>query len=101
MRLRVNDKISPPAEGGGSFIPELKGAALIRELHTYGELTKIGDKGNVQHQGLGQKLLKEAENIVQKQKIKKIAVIAGVGVRKYYDKFGYKLEGTYMVKELS
>ena len=110
LRLRVNDKISPPAgggevakgdRGGGSFIPELKGAALIRELHTYGELTKLGQRGSAQHQGLGQKLLKEAESIVQKQEIKKIAVIAGVGVRKYYEKFGYKLEGTYMVNYIS
>ncbi|OGY44014.1 MAG: hypothetical protein A3B89_01625 [Candidatus Buchananbacteria bacterium RIFCSPHIGHO2_02_FULL_40_13] len=95
LRLRINDKIN------NNFIAELKGAALIRELHTYGELTEIGAKGDVQHLGLGKKLLKEAENIVSRKKIKKIAVIAGVGARKYYEKFGYKLEGTYMVKELS
>ena len=32
--------------------------------------------------------------------VKKIAVIAGVGVRAYYAKLGYELEGEYMVKKL-
>ncbi|EKD44256.1 MAG: hypothetical protein ACD_71C00195G0005, partial [uncultured bacterium (gcode 4)] len=31
--------------------------------------------------------------------IKKIAVIAGVWVRAYYEKLGYELEGEYMVKK--
>jgi elongator complex protein 3 len=37
---------------------------------------------------------------VKKQKIGKLAVISGVGVRGYYRKWGYKLEKTYMVKNL-
>ena len=40
-------------------------------------------------------------NIVRKSKIKKISVISGVGVREYYRKLGYELEGSYMVKELA
>jgi elongator complex protein 3 len=31
----------------------------------------------------------------------KIAIISGVGVREYYRKLGYELEGTYMTKEMS
>lgn len=30
----------------------------------------------------------------------KIAVISGVGVRKYYEKFGYKFNNNYMIKNL-
>eukprot|EP00954_Amorphochlora_amoebiformis_P014173 1110218-Amorphochlora_amoeboformis.AAC.1 len=30
----------------------------------------------------------------------KIAVIAGIGTRRYYQKLGYRLEGTYMVKHM-
>lgn len=82
------------------LIPELKGAALIRELHTYGELTPLGKTGKVQHLGLGKKLMTEAEKIVRQKRIKKIAVISGIGVRQYYQKLGYRLEGTYMVKSL-
>lgn len=43
-----------------------------------------------------------AEEIIRENHpdIEKIAVIAGVGVRKYYEKLGYALEGEYMVKKL-
>ena len=82
------------------YLSELKDAALIRELHTYGEMAPLGQTGKIQHLGLGKKLLAEAEKIVKQQKIKRIAVISGIGVRQYYQKLGYKLEKTYMVKYL-
>jgi elongator complex protein 3 len=94
-RLRIND------ESKNNFISELKGAALIRELHTYGEITALGQSGKVQHLGLGKKLILEAEKICRKKGIKKIAVISGIGVRQYYKKLGYKPEGTYMIKVLN
>jgi elongator complex protein 3 len=83
--------------------PELKNAALIRELHTYGHLVPIDktSKGATQHLGLGKKLMQKAEKIVKKHKINKIAVISGIGVREYYKKLGYKKENTYMVKYLN
>ncbi|MFB6089309.1 MAG: GNAT family N-acetyltransferase, partial [Candidatus Aenigmatarchaeota archaeon] len=62
---------------------------------------KIGSKGKVQHTGLGEKLLKKAEEISKKENKKKIAIISGVGVREYYRKFGYHLEGAYMCKDFS
>mgnify|MGYP001596981205 CR=1 FL=1 len=43
--------------------------------------------------------MREAENIVRKEGIKKLKVISGVGVRQYYKKLGYKLENEYMTKE--
>lgn len=54
-----------------------------------------------QHRGLGKKLIEEAEQITKKEfRLKKMAVIAGVGVRDYFRKLGYKLKDTYMVKKL-
>ena len=54
-----------------------------------------------QHKGLGKKLLKEAERIAKKEfNAKKIAVIAGAGVRGYYRAQGYALKDTYMVKNI-
>ncbi len=94
LRLRL------PAESEKAVLAELRGAALVRELHTYGQALEIGASGEVQHLGLGKKLLAEAEKIARKNGVKKIAVISGVGVRQYYEKFGYILEGTYMVKQL-
>ena len=43
--------------------------------------------------------MREAERITQEEHgAKKLAVISGIGVRDYYRKLGYKLEGAYMVK---
>ena len=95
LRLRVNDDIN------NNFLPELRGAALIRELHTYGELIPLGQVGKIQHLGLGKKLLAEAEKICRKQNLKKVAVISGIGVRQYYAKLGYQLNGTYMIKNFN
>lgn len=93
-RLRINNDPN-------NFIPELKNAALIRELHTYGKLIPLKTKSKgVQHEGFGKRLMIEAEKIAKKNKLKKIAVISGIGVREYYQKLEYHLEGTYMVKNI-
>ena len=78
--------------------------ALIRELHVYGSLQSLKNQEEggqkVQHSGLGKQLLETAEKIAQKSDFSKLSVISGVGVREYYRKQGYELEGTYMLKEL-
>lgn len=79
----------------------LKDKAFVRELHVYGSLTKLGKKGNWQHKGYGKRLLKEAEDIVKKNKIKKLYIISGVGVRNYYKKLRYKKDNFYMSKIIS
>ncbi len=86
VRVRISDKSS-----------EL----LVRELHVYGPALELGMKGkDSQHTGLGKWLMQEAEKIAKQNKMKKIKVISGVGVREYYKNLGYKLEGAYMVKEV-
>ena len=93
-RLRIPDLES-------EFTPEfLRGAALVRELHVYGELSGLSEKKNVQHRGIGKKLIEEAERIIKEKRFKKIAVISGVGVRGYYEKLGYELKDEYMMKIL-
>lgn len=95
-RLRL-----PPADAECP-IPEVRGAAFIRELHTYGHLVPISETrlGATQHKGLGKLLMMRAEAIARAAGYKKMAVISGVGVRGYYRKLGYRLAGTYMVKKL-
>jgi len=85
-----------------TFITELKGAALIREVHVYGKQIAIGhkEKGEKQHVGWGTKLMQDAERLAREAGYKKIAVIAGIGTREYYKKKGYELKGTYMVKSI-
>ncbi|CAI2363253.1 unnamed protein product [Moneuplotes crassus] len=86
-----------------TFLPELVGASMVRELHVYGSIVPIHsrDPTKFQHQGFGTMLMEEAERIaIQEHGSTKMAVIAGVGTRHYYRKLGYHLEKTYMVKDL-
>ncbi len=79
----------------------LEDKGMVRELHTYGQMIPVSEKGKAaQHKGLGKKLMKEAEKIVKKEGLDKISVISGIGVRGYYRKLGYRLNNTYMIKKL-
>ena len=100
IRLRLPNEV----ESAQHFIPALRDAALIRELHVYGSLKKVNDKGEFskpQHNGFGKSLVMTAENIAWYNGYKKVAIISGVGVRKYYQRMGYVLKNTYMVKEIT
>ena len=99
LRLRFS---SQSLQGKKHFIKELEGAALVREIHVYGAQVQVGGEGNpaAQHAGLGRRMLEKAEEISKKSGYQKMAVIAGVGTRNYYRKWGYELEGTYMTKEI-
>ncbi|KAI6796677.1 Elongator complex protein [Hortaea werneckii] len=88
-----------------TYRPELVGqpSSLVRELHVYGSAVPIHErvKGKSQHQGYGTLLMEEAERIARDEHgSKKIAVISGVGVRGYYRRLGYWLDGPYMSKWL-
>ncbi|MFA5107648.1 MAG: tRNA uridine(34) 5-carboxymethylaminomethyl modification radical SAM/GNAT enzyme Elp3 [Patescibacteria group bacterium] len=105
IRLRLPDV---PCAGGDAQLrlhkplPVLRGAALIRELHTYGQMLPLrrGHERAVQHLGFGKRLMREAENLAKEHGYKRIAVISGIGVRGYYRKLGYRLQETYMVKNI-
>ncbi|MGV8162290.1 MAG: tRNA uridine(34) 5-carboxymethylaminomethyl modification radical SAM/GNAT enzyme Elp3 [Candidatus Nanoarchaeia archaeon] len=73
-------------------------SAIIRELHVYGKSIPLGSQGIVQHKGFGKMLMARAEQIAKEHGKTKILVISGIGVREYYKKLGYELEGAYMVK---
>ncbi|MDO5823681.1 tRNA uridine(34) 5-carboxymethylaminomethyl modification radical SAM/GNAT enzyme Elp3 [Methanobrevibacter sp.] len=76
--------------------------ALVRELHVYGNMIKIGGRNPKvgQHTGFGEKLLKEAENLAADNGYEDIAIISGIGTRNYYRKFGYEKLGPYMAKKI-
>ncbi len=83
--------------------PYLNNHAFIRELHVYGKVNRVNDGTgtDVQHRGFGKKLVAKAEEIATFHGFNKMAIISGIGVRQYYRKFGYTLEGAYMTKTLS
>jgi len=75
-----------------------EGTAIIRELHVYGAAAGLGQEGEIQHRGLGKRLVEEAESVSRGSGKSKLAVISGVGVREYYRRLGYERQGPYMVK---
>lgn len=84
-------------------LPELEWAALIREIHTFWDQLSIWEKWTTfwQHLGFWKKLIAKSERIAKENWYKKIAVIAWVWVRQYYEKRWYILEGEYMIKYLT
>ena len=81
------------------------GAAVVREIHVYGQAIDVGqktDSDKYQHKGFGLGLLCEAERIAMDEfGTKRLSVISAVGTREYYRKFGYIQNGPYMTKVLS
>ena len=103
LRLRLPSFVSKLAENCSlPALPVLQETAIIREVHTYGQMLPIGEKSlSPQHRGLGKKLIREAEKIAKREfGLNKITVISAVGTRPYYRKLDYRLKDTYMVKKI-
>ncbi|MEA4910198.1 MAG: tRNA uridine(34) 5-carboxymethylaminomethyl modification radical SAM/GNAT enzyme Elp3 [Anaerolineaceae bacterium] len=81
---------------------DLEGAALIREVHVYGQSLAVGAEkaGAAQHAGLGTRLLQEAEELARRHGFRRLAVIAAVGTRCYYESRGFQRGQLYMLKAL-
>ncbi|BGP45886.1 Elongator subunit [Rhodotorula kratochvilovae] len=99
LRLR---KLTPE----GTFREELLKdgqTSMVRELHVYGTAVPVHSRNPTlfQHQGIGTLLMEEAERIAREEHgSAKLAVISGIGVRSYYARLGFQLEGPYMTKML-
>lgn len=98
--------------------------SIVRELHVYGTAIPVHTRDptrvrpfssplsrgwartdrsveQFQHQGFGTLLMEEAERIARDEHGSvKLAVISGVGVRSYYARLGFSLDGPYMSKML-
>jgi elongator complex protein 3 len=91
---------------GDTVRRELENAALVRELHVYGNQAGVGSAagdgdGDWQHRGYGRRLIERAEEMARADGFDKLGVISGVGVRRYYrDKLGYRQDGPYVSKRL-
>ena len=102
LRLRISSK-----SYNNCFAKSMSSLGKIRELHVYGNKKSTYDKNikeGVQHGGFGKQLLYCAESISRENGCKGTCVIAGVGTRNYYRKFGYEIpyseknHGGFMVK---
>jgi elongator complex protein 3 len=83
-------------------MPDLEGAALIREVHIYGQALAVGAEaeGAAQHIGLGTALLERASELARAAGFSRLAVIAAVGTRRYYEARGFERGELYLVKQL-
>jgi elongator complex protein 3 len=93
----------PGAESPDTGILDLEGAAIIREVHVYGQSLQVGEekKGAAQHSGLGSKLLDKADQIAVEKGYNRIAVISAIGTRLYYLDRGFRRSELYLIKDLS
>lgn len=80
-----------------------KKTAFLRELHSYGaelEISRSGASG--QHRGFGRRLVAIAEKKARAAGAQTLKIAAGVGVRPYYRRLGFRLDrdGIYLTKKL-
>lgn len=75
-------------------------AALVRELHVYGQMVPLSERsaGAWQHKGFGERLLTECERRAVEAGLPEVRVTSGVGARSYYRRLGYVRKGVYMAK---
>ena len=83
-------------------IPEIAGAAMIREVHVYGPVLGIGAEsdGEAQHLGLGRRLIAEARVRASDAGFDRLAVISAIGTRRYYEGLGFERGELYMIARL-
>jgi len=96
-------RLSLPAKDSAlTGMSDLDGAALIREVHVYGQSLAVGAEqtGAAQHLGLGTRLLEEADNVARKNGFSRMAVISAIGTRHYYLDRGFERGEYYLIKNL-
>ena len=96
LRLALPDPSLPP------LMPDLTDAAIIREVHVYGQAVELGASGHgrAQHQGLGTRLLERAAELAAAEGYSRLAVISAVGTRTYYRQRGFADGEWYQVRNL-
>ncbi|MBN1564185.1 MAG: GNAT family N-acetyltransferase, partial [Anaerolineae bacterium] len=99
LRLSLPDDES---EQHPPILEELRGAAMIREVHVYGQALSLGESqtGKAQHHGLGTELIERAAAIALDRGYAYLAVISAVGTRAYYRKRGFADGELYQIRNL-
>ena len=90
----------PEAE---SLLEELRSAAIIREVHIYGQSLGIGATAGeeAQHRGLGRQLIERCREIAAAAGYERLAVISAMGTRAYYRRLGFDDGDLYQSLSLS
>ncbi len=93
----------PREDSPQTGMSDLDNAALIREVHVYGQSLPVGAEkaGAAQHSGLGTRLLEEGERMARENGFSRLAVISAVGTRQYYLDRGFERGEYYLVKKIN
>ena len=93
----------PGVDSPSTGLKDLQEAAIIREVHVYGQALGVGKEQNgaAQHAGLGTRLLTEANRIASEKGYRRMAVIAAVGTRQYYLERGFERGELYLTKNIA
>ncbi|MBA3875058.1 MAG: GNAT family N-acetyltransferase, partial [Anaerolineae bacterium] len=93
-------RLSLPKEP--AITDELAGAAMIREIHVYGQSLELGasEVGRAQHLGLGKQLIERAVELAREHGYSRLAVISAIGTREYYRKRGFVDGQLYQVRSI-
>jgi elongator complex protein 3 len=92
----------PAADAPETGLADLVQAAIIREVHVYGQALGFGaeENGAAQHIGLGSQLIEQAALVARERGYRRLAVISAVGTRRYYQKLGFAAGALYHVMDL-
>ncbi len=92
----------PGVDAPDTGLDDLRQAAIIREVHVYGQSLRVGAEqdGVAQHRGLGTRLIQRAEAIAAAAGYRRLAVISAVGTRRYYLRRGFQRGDSYLIKTL-
>ncbi|PWB49440.1 MAG: tRNA uridine(34) 5-carboxymethylaminomethyl modification radical SAM/GNAT enzyme Elp3 [Anaerolineales bacterium] len=93
----------PGANAPSPDFSDLEDAAIIREVHVFGQSLAVGAEqdGAAQHAGLGTVLLQRAQEISLERGFKRLAVISAIGTRLYYLERGFSRGEFYLIKEVN
>jgi elongator complex protein 3 len=95
-------RLSLPNHDEPALHEDLQAAAMIREVHVYGQSLGIGDseEGRAQHSGLGKALIERAVELSKERGYQSLAVISAIGTRDYYRKRGFYDKVLYQVRDI-
>ncbi len=96
LRLSLPGQDSPD-----TGMTDLTQAAIIREVHVFGQSLAVGieDSGAVQHTGSGTLLLEAARQVASRSGYSRLAVISAIGTSQYYLKRGFRRGDLYLIHE--
>ena len=95
-------RLSFPSQDQELPLAELANHAMIREVHVYGPVMRLGHEsdGEAQHMGIGSRLIDHAKRMAREAGYDKLAVISAIGTQAYYAKHQFAADGLYMTTPL-